>query len=115
MVRIINYKKRTTDEGRTFFVLEISGGIEMVQSQTTNQFYATVKKAFVPSTFDEETCISLMGSQIEGTIEKVTCEPYQYTIKETGEIITLNYRYSYVKEPAMVQQESAMTMQPMCA
>mgnify|MGYP006174516181 CR=1 FL=1 len=30
---------------------EISGGIEMVKSQTSNQFYATTKKAFISSTF----------------------------------------------------------------
>ena len=53
MVRIVNYLKRQTEEGKEFFVLEISGGLELVKSQTTNQFYATSKKAFISSTFDE--------------------------------------------------------------
>ena len=34
MVRIIDYKKRQAEDGREFFVLELSGGIEMVKSQT---------------------------------------------------------------------------------
>lgn len=66
MVRIISYKKRMAENGREFFVLEISGGIEMVQSQTIVSFYATAKKAYITSTFDEDTCKALMGSEIAG-------------------------------------------------
>ena len=97
MVRVINYKKRQTED-KEFFVLEITGGIEMVQSQTTGNFYATAKKAFLPSTFDEETCKALIGSEIAGSVEKVECTPYEYTVRDTGEIIMLSHRYMYVPE-----------------
>lgn len=30
MVKIINYKKRQTEEGKEFFVLEISAGVEII-------------------------------------------------------------------------------------
>ncbi len=62
MVRIINYKEREKDNGETFFVLELQGGIEMVQSQETGNFYATAKRAFIPSTFDLQTCSALIGT-----------------------------------------------------
>ena len=52
MVRIVNYKKRQAEDGKEFFVLEITGGIEMVMSNSTGQFYATAKKAYLASTFD---------------------------------------------------------------
>ena len=45
MVTIINYKTRTKEDGTEFFLLEVQGGLEMVQSKTTNQYYATAKKA----------------------------------------------------------------------
>lgn len=98
MVRIINYKERKVEDGRIFFVLELQGGVEMVKSQQTNQFYATAKKAFITSTFDEETCMALVGTSMPGKIEKEECEPFEYTVKETGEVIVLNHRYVYMPE-----------------
>jgi hypothetical protein len=97
MVTIINYKKRQAEDGREFFVLEVQGGIEMIQSQSGN-FYATARKSSIPSTFDEMTCNALIGTQIAGTIEKVECEPYQYTVKDTGDVIILNHRYVFQPE-----------------
>lgn len=98
MVRIVNYFKREAEEGREFFTLEINGGIEMVMSQASGQFYATAKKAYIASTFDEETCKALIGTQMPGNVVRVECEPYEYTIRDTGEIITLTHRYMYEPE-----------------
>ena len=107
MVRIINYKKRMAED-KEFFVLEVSGGIEMVMSKITGQFYATSKRAYVSSTFDEETCKALIGSEFPGVIMKQECEPYEYTIKDTGEVITLNQRYVYLpEEPKKPQPKPA--------
>lgn len=97
MVRIINYLKRQSEE-KDFFVLELQGGIEMVKSQSTGKFYATAKKAFISSTFDEETCKALIGTEMEGSIVKTTCDPFEYTVKETGEIIVLNHKYVYMPD-----------------
>jgi hypothetical protein len=70
----------------------------MVKSHQTGQFYVTARKASISSTFDEITCQALIGSDIEGKIEKVNCEPYEYTIKDTGEVITLSHRFQYLEE-----------------
>ncbi|AZB24808.1 hypothetical protein EG339_09475 [Chryseobacterium bernardetii] len=95
MVTIINYKQRQKEDGTAFYVLEVQGGIEMVMSQTTNQFYATSKKASISSTFDELTCQALIGTQMQGSIVKQECEPYEYTVKDTGEVIVLHHRFVY--------------------
>lgn len=98
MVTIVNYKERLKDDGTSFFVLELQGGIEMTQSKSTSMFYATAKKAIIPSTFDEATCKGLIGTQISGSIEKQECEPYEYVVQETGEEIILSHRWIYVAE-----------------
>ncbi len=98
MVRIINYKERVREDGESFFVLELQGGIQMVKSQQTDKFYVTAKKATIPSTFDETTCKALIGTELPGNIERVECDQYDYTIKDTGEIIQLDYRYEYSEE-----------------
>ena len=98
MVRIVNYKKHTTEDGRDFLVLEVQGGIEMVKSQKTGSYYATIRKATVPSTFDEVTCKSLIGSELPGSVYKTETEPYEYTVKETGEVIELSHTWEYLPE-----------------
>ncbi|MCY1660389.1 hypothetical protein [Chryseobacterium sp. SL1] len=95
MVTIINYKKRQKEDDSIFYVLEVQGGIEMVMSQTTGQFYATSKKASITSTFDEVTCQALIGTQMQGSIIKQECNPYEYTVKDTGEVIVLHHRFVY--------------------
>jgi len=101
MVTITNYTKRKREDGTTFCVLEINSGIELLQSKTTGQYYATAKRCYIPATFDEAICRSLRGTMMKGSINKVECDPYHYTIKETGELITLNYRYEYSPEEEM--------------
>ncbi|TGD57514.1 hypothetical protein [Flavobacterium humi] len=98
MVTIINFKERQTEDGKIFFVLEAQGGIEMIQSKATGNFYATTKKAFILATFDEVTCKALIGTQMQGEITKEECDPYEYINKDTGEVIMLSHRYVYAQE-----------------
>ena len=103
MVRIVNYQKRTTEEGKVFFTLELQGGIEIVKSQETGKSYMTARKASMSCTFDELTCQSLIGTELPGSVRKVECEEYEYTIKDTGEVISLSHRFEYVEQEAPVQ------------
>lgn len=105
MVRIISYKTRQKEDGTNFYLLELQGGIEMVLSKATGQYYATAKKATVSTTFDEETCKDLIGSEMTGMIVKVTTEPYQYTIKESGETISLEHKYIYLPDGVESSEE----------
>ena len=100
MVKIINYKKYNKEDGTIFCVLEIQGGVEILQSKTTGKVYATVRSTTIPTTFDELTCQALLGQELEGTILKMDCEPYEYTVKETGEVVMLTHTYEYSKEDA---------------
>lgn len=96
MVRIVDYKVRKNSEGETFLALIVQCGLSMVQSKETGLYYATAKKASIPSTFDEETCKSLIGQELEGTVERADCEPYQFINEQTGEVITLDHRWVYI-------------------
>ena len=103
MVTVTDYKKIKKDDGTSFFALVLSGNLEMVKSQKTNKYYATTRTASMPTTFDEASCKLFIGEKFDGSINKVECEPYQYTIKETGEVIELSHRYDYIsKEEAEI-------------
>ena len=98
MVKITDYKVWQREDGTSFCTLELQGGLEMVQSQETGKFYATIRKTSIATTFDEATCKAVVGTEMPGTIVKQEVEPYSYVVKETGEEITLSHRWVYVQD-----------------
>jgi hypothetical protein len=95
MVTVVNYAVRQSSEGNSFLALMLQGDLEMVQSKETGRFYATARRCSISSTFDEATASLMIGKQIPGTIVKEDCDPYEYVIQETGETVTLQFRYVY--------------------
>jgi len=110
MVRIINYSARQA-ENKVFYILELQGGVEMVKSQNSGQYYVTAKKASISTTFDKETCKALIGTEMPGNIRREECEPYEYTIKDTGEVILLGHRNVFVPE-AESSEKQGQSQQP---
>lgn len=104
MVTIVDYSKRVNSEGKEFNVLILQGGLELVKSQQTGRYYATAKKASLSSTFTEELCKTLIGQQLPGSIMRVECDPYEFTVPETGEILNLNHRWEYLKEESSIEE-----------
>ena len=97
MVRIVDYKSYQKEDGEKFFALVVQGGIEVVKSQETGRNYLTARTARVACTFNEETCASLVGTQLPGGIKKVATDPYEYTLP-SGETVELEHRYEYLSE-----------------
>ena len=95
MVTVTSYAIRETKDGRNFITLELTGGVEFVQSQTTGKMYASTRKCNIPCTFDENTAKNLVGSQMPGEIVKQETEPYEFINQTSGETMMLNYTYVY--------------------
>jgi len=106
MVKINNYHQRTNDDNENFYVLELLGDLEFVQSKTTGKLYAKRSKVYIPTVFNEEGCKDLVGATIPGKIIKEKCDPYEYIIKQTGERITLHFKYVF--EPEEMEEPSWM-------
>jgi hypothetical protein len=95
MVKVKNALLRESKEGKSFVSLELTGDIELVQSQNTGRFYATMKRCFISTTFDFETAQSFIGKTMPGKIVRVICDPYEYRVPESGELVLLGYSYQY--------------------
>ena len=95
MVKIIAVKKSVNKEGKEFFSLKIQGGVEAIQSNETGKIYLTARTCYVSTTFDEATAEALIGSELPGIVKRVECDPYEHTVKATGEVLTLCHRYEY--------------------
>lgn len=95
MVTVSNYAVKQRKDGTEFISLQLTGGLELIRSNTTGSFYATVKSCNVPSTFNEQVAQSLIGTQLPGEIIKQECDPYEWVNKRTGELMMLGYTYAY--------------------
>ena len=98
MVKIVDFVKRTNKEGEEFNALILQSGIELVKSHETGRWYATAKKTSITSTFDDAMCQSLIGQEIPGSVQRVETDPYEFTVKDTGEVLTLTHRWVYLKD-----------------
>lgn len=98
MVTVTNYTSRQRKDGSTFQVLELTGGVELVQSQETGKFYATARRTTIPCTFDETIAKGLVGTQMKGDVVRVQVDPYDFVNPKTGEIIKLQHSYAYSPE-----------------
>lgn len=97
MVTVTGFRSVETEEGDTYVRLILSGDLEMVKSENTGNFYATTRRASISCTFDEQTAQSMIGKSLDGTITKVSVEPYEYTL-DSGETIKISHRWVFTPE-----------------
>ena len=107
MVRVIGYHENESSDGEKFYSLSIQGGVEMVRSTETGNFYATARKTRITTTFDELTCQSLVGTDMPGRVVRQECEPYEFLVEKTGELIQLTHTYQYLPDE-LESQEAAV-------
>ena len=105
MVTIVDYAiRQAKEDGREFIILVLQGGLSLVQSKQSGNFYATVKQTSIPSTFDEATAKGFIGEKLPGSVQRMSCESYEWVNKETGEVIELSHRWVYVPEGATLEE-----------
>jgi hypothetical protein len=96
MITIIDCAERKNQQGETFVALILSGGVEFVKSKQ-GKFYATSRKASIPSTLDLKLAKLMIGQQMPGTIVRKPVEPYLFTTA-TGEQVELDFTYEYSEQ-----------------
>jgi len=101
MVTVTGFKEIEKKDGTTFISLELTGGLELVQSQNTGGFYATVRRCRIPSTFDAKLAQTMIGQQVDGEVVRIESEPYEFVNKNTGEVMILQHSYAYRPKGAM--------------
>ena len=98
MVTVTKHFLREDAEGNNYSMLELTGDMEIMFFKASGRPYATARRCSMPATFAPEVCIGLLGKQIPGSIKKIDCESYDYTVPETGETIQLEHRWQYAPE-----------------
>jgi hypothetical protein len=98
MVTVTGFAERQRKDGTTFIALELTGGVELVQSSNTGKFYATARRTSIPSTFDKTIAEGLIGTRMSGDVVRVQVDAYDFVDKRTGETIQLQHSYAYSPE-----------------
>jgi hypothetical protein len=104
MVTVVDFARRKCSDGREFIALILQGGLSLVKSSKSGNYYATVKMVSIPSTFDQETAQTMIGEKVPGSVQRKSCEPYTYTVKDTGEVLELSHRWVYLPEGASIDE-----------
>ena len=104
MIEIIGFQKRTNTEGQDFNVMVLQGGIELIKSSESGNYYASAKRATITCTFDERICRQLVGTKLPGKIERVPCEEYEFAVPGTDEKLKLSHTYKYSAEPSTAEE-----------
>jgi hypothetical protein len=102
MIIIEGVAERKNQKGETFVSLLLTGNVEMVKNKKGG-FYATVRKASVPSTISLVAAKSLIGTKMPGTIKKVPCEAYMFKT-QSGEEVEIDFTYEYSEEAENVAE-----------
>ena len=108
MVKITGIRHCTNAKDEEFICFILHGDIDLVQSKETGRWYATASKTSISCTFDEQTAKGMIGKELPGTIDKVSVDPYDYTVPETGEVIKLTHKYEFNPENKTVEEEVFM-------
>lgn len=95
MVTVTNFHKVEKKDGTSFISLELTGDLELIQSQTSGNFYANVSRCRIPSTFDAGIAQSMIGKQLEGDVVRVEVPMYEFLNKRTGELMQLAHSFMY--------------------
>jgi hypothetical protein len=103
MVKVIGVESRKNSADEEFHLLVLQGNLEMVTSKETGRVYATARKVSIPSTFDLKTAKSFIGTSMNGSIQKVPCEPYEYET-DSGETVELSHTWQYNAEHATMEE-----------
>ena len=96
MVTVNGFQKVETEEGDSYVRLILQGDLELAQSKTSGNFYATARRASISCTFDEVHAEKMIGKELPGRIVKKEVPEYEFTL-ENGETISLDYKWIYTE------------------
>jgi hypothetical protein len=96
MVKIIDYQKKENAKTReTYSILVLEGSPEVAISKSSGKPYITAKRVSVPCALPEVSAKALIGTELEGTIEKVSCTPFEVKLA-SGKKVKISTAFQYI-------------------
>ena len=103
MVQIIGFEKKQSKNKESYAVLILAGEPEVMISKSSGRPYISAKKTTIPCALEENQAQALIGKELPGSIERVSCTPFQLTLAN-GKKLKINSAFQYMP-PEMVNDK----------
>ena len=104
MVKVIDYQKKENPKTKEIYsTLVLQADPEVLISKSSGKAYITAKRASVPCALDETSAKALIGSELEGSIERVACTPFEVKLA-TGKKVKINTAFQFIP-PALSSEK----------
>jgi hypothetical protein len=95
MVQIIGFEKKQSKSKESYAVLILQGEPEVLISKTSGRPYISARKTTIPCALEDNQAQALIGKELPGSIERVSCAPFQLTLA-TGKKVKISSAYQFI-------------------
>jgi len=95
MVQIIGFEKKQNKTNESYAVLILQGEPEIMISKSSGRPYISARKTTIPCSLEENQAQALIGKELPGSIERVSCAPFQLTLA-TGKKVKISSAYQFI-------------------
>ncbi len=107
MVQIIAFEKKENSRTKeTYSVLVLQGDPEVLISKTSKRPYIACRRATVPCALEENQAQALIGKELPGSIERVSCAPFDVKLA-TGKKVKVSSVFQYIVPETVNEKEVA--------
>jgi hypothetical protein len=107
MVQIIGYEKKENSRTReSYSILILSGEPEVQISKTSGRPYISARKTTIPVALEEKQAQALIGKELPGSIERVSCKPFEVKLA-SGKRVKISTAFQYVHPEQINEKEVA--------
>jgi UDP-N-acetylglucosamine transferase subunit ALG13 len=107
MVQIIAFEKKENSRTKeSYSVLVLQGDPEVLISKTSKRPYIACRKTTIPCALEENQAQALIGKELRGSIERVSCTPFEVKLA-TGKKAKISSVYQFLPAETVNEKEVA--------
>jgi len=107
MVQIIAFEQKENSRTKeTYSVLVLQGEPEVMISKSSGRPYISAKKTTIPCALEENQAQALIGKELPGSIERVSCTPFEVKLA-TGKKVKISTVYQFLPPESVNDKEVA--------
>ena len=106
MVQIIGFEKKQSKSKESYAVLILAAEPEVMISKSSGRPYVSARKTTIPCALEEIQAQALIGKELPGSIERVSCAPFKLKLA-TGKEIKISTAFQYLPPESVNEKEVA--------
>jgi hypothetical protein len=106
MVQIIGFEKKQNKTNESYALLILQSEPEIMISKTSGRPYISARKTTIPCALEENQAQALIGKELPGSIERVSCTPFEVKLA-TGKKVKITSAFQYLAPETANEKEVA--------